>query len=375
MAPPNSKRKRGDEGVSDDEDISFGKQILPVANLPESFDGEPMDGLQYLFTVRRDARRLPDVTRVKNPYAPPPLSVPRPNRPNTSVHPAIPTAQWCSILETRFRNFRENLAQAAPINSPTHDGLGRRLFPEKKERDLWWAFLEGRAEQEWNISPKKSKKKTQGRKVTHGLRAWADEDEHGEAAETVIHESSLLNDEGEVEEALKPDPAELLPTPTGTPAPESMDSSLDREGESLLLSPREPSPRFLSLINEQTAVHLLMYFTHWINNHIQKGKEDVFPLRNSHARWIFALLARVDDQISADDMNLLRNLARACLALLKHLIERELAPSTSRTSMLPDGMSKQSCWMIISIVVHVWKQKDLWIDAESMVAKFPATAF
>lgn len=51
--PPTSKRKRDphDDG-SDGEEMAFGKQILPVADLPGDFDGEPMDGLQYLFTVR-----------------------------------------------------------------------------------------------------------------------------------------------------------------------------------------------------------------------------------------------------------------------------------------------------------------------------------
>jgi hypothetical protein len=46
------KRKASDMDDLDEEEPSFGKQILPVANLPDSFDGEPMDGLQYLFTVR-----------------------------------------------------------------------------------------------------------------------------------------------------------------------------------------------------------------------------------------------------------------------------------------------------------------------------------
>ena len=45
------KRKRNDD--DSDEDPSYGMhQILPVANLPADFDGEPMDGMQYLFTVR-----------------------------------------------------------------------------------------------------------------------------------------------------------------------------------------------------------------------------------------------------------------------------------------------------------------------------------
>ena len=47
----NNKRKREDE--DSDDDPSYGmRQILPVASLPANFSGEPMDGMQYLFTVR-----------------------------------------------------------------------------------------------------------------------------------------------------------------------------------------------------------------------------------------------------------------------------------------------------------------------------------
>jgi hypothetical protein len=46
---PGHKRKR--EEVEDD-DLSFQKQILPVADLPDNFDAPPMDGMQYLFMVR-----------------------------------------------------------------------------------------------------------------------------------------------------------------------------------------------------------------------------------------------------------------------------------------------------------------------------------
>jgi len=46
------KRKRDEFEDSDDEEPSFGRQILPVANLPEDFNDEPSDGMQYLFTVR-----------------------------------------------------------------------------------------------------------------------------------------------------------------------------------------------------------------------------------------------------------------------------------------------------------------------------------
>lgn len=46
------KRKRDETADSDDEETSYGRQILPVANLPDDFNEEPMDGMQYLFTVR-----------------------------------------------------------------------------------------------------------------------------------------------------------------------------------------------------------------------------------------------------------------------------------------------------------------------------------
>jgi hypothetical protein len=45
-----NKRKRDD--FSDSDDIAPGKQILPVANLPDDFDLDPEDGAQYLFLVR-----------------------------------------------------------------------------------------------------------------------------------------------------------------------------------------------------------------------------------------------------------------------------------------------------------------------------------
>ncbi|GAV99012.1 proteophosphoglycan 5 [Lentinula edodes] len=66
----NLKRKRGDSDDIEDENPSFGKQILPVANLPNTFDGIPGDGMEYLFTVRRDARLLPHVCfEQQNTYA------------------------------------------------------------------------------------------------------------------------------------------------------------------------------------------------------------------------------------------------------------------------------------------------------------------
>jgi hypothetical protein len=40
------------DGDEIDEDESLGRQVLPVADLPDDFDGNPEDGMQYLFMVR-----------------------------------------------------------------------------------------------------------------------------------------------------------------------------------------------------------------------------------------------------------------------------------------------------------------------------------
>lgn len=46
------KRKHDEVEDSEEDEPSYGKQILPVANLPDDYSGEPKDGMQYLFTVR-----------------------------------------------------------------------------------------------------------------------------------------------------------------------------------------------------------------------------------------------------------------------------------------------------------------------------------
>jgi Survival motor neuron (SMN) interacting protein 1 (SIP1) len=116
-----------------------------------------------------------------------------------------------------------------------------------------------------------------------------------------------------------------------------------------------------------------MYFAHWFNLYIQQPDPAGRPLE-AHARWIFALLSKIEDHISADDMSLLRNLARACLALLKEFIKIRISAVQSEDLDSPDlerageeYMSERACWIIVCAVVGVWAQRDLWMDAEDML--------
>jgi Survival motor neuron (SMN) interacting protein 1 (SIP1) len=72
-------------------------------------------------------------------------------------------------------------------------------------------------------------------------------------------------------------------------------------------------------------------------------------------------------------MHLLRNLARACLGLLKELKQEQPLPQSdaaSASSPASQGkMRESSCWIIITTIATVWKQRDLWIDAEDLLRK------
>ncbi|KAG5651382.1 hypothetical protein H0H81_008881 [Sphagnurus paluster] len=368
------KRKYEELDDSDEEEPSFGKQILPVANLPEDFNGEPMDGMQYLFTVRRDARHLPHITRAPNPYE---MNAPTSSKTDDRVippHPSLPSEEWRSIFNVRLKNFRKNLVQPTIDVALPPQGEHRRLMPDKKERELWWGFLAGKPESDWN--PGKAPKQSAAQRRLLSLAV----DPSEPSVEHKRQHSWQTNDEGEVELVLSVDPSESLPTPTGSPTPsefgEPEPSSVNLGREAVAYKPREPLPSLLRYIDERMALHLLMYFTHWINLHLQRPDPSSRPIE-THARWIFALLSKIDDQLSADDMSLLRNLARACIALLKELLQNQTPSIKVENPATLDRhggyMSSRSCWIILSAVAGVWAQRDLWNDAEDMLKSLGPT--
>ena len=139
------KRKRDD--ADEDDEPAYGlRQILPVANLPSNFDGEPEDGMQYLFTVRylpffilvligspccrRETRQLPAVKRAPNPYetTPPEPALPSgstfiasaiaPSPPSQKSH--IPSSEWRETFTRRFVNFRKVCAPSIASDRSTH---------------------------------------------------------------------------------------------------------------------------------------------------------------------------------------------------------------------------------------------------------------
>ncbi|VDC04130.1 unnamed protein product [Peniophora sp. CBMAI 1063] len=402
-----NKRKR-DEGDGDsDEDPLYGmRQILPVASLPANYDGEPVDGMQYLFTVRRDAKLLPAVTRVPNPYEldpppAPPESEPPVNAVN-KVDPAHLSGEWRATYIRRFQGFRNNLSQPTSETSTPTRG---KLMPDKKDRDAWWDFISGAPESVWNKAPSKrsTKPKRKSGGGSHGELDPSDPDVIAAGWQVVEPSPQLpcdVNHRNTISSTTSP--AEAGP------------------GSSSSTNPREPTPALVLTMDHRMAIHLIMYFTYWINQHLETSDrahtaamESYTPLE-SHARWIFALLARVDSYCSADDMNGLRSLVRACLAymrsrntpsntpLLDHNdgdddsdiastpggqpiglpateepvysatelppVAGKEAPALDISSRTPPLMSANSVRLILCAVADFWQQRDLWADADGVFA-------
>jgi hypothetical protein len=138
-------------------------------------------------------------------------------------------------------------------------------MPDKKERDMWRAFLDGKPESDWN-PPRKPKKQNPNAKkpqtYNSGLCSWPDNSSQGPP-----QESWQNNDEGEVEHVLRVDPAESLPSPVGTPlSSDSFESVGQLPSSSCLapikpaLEPREPTTRILKMIDEVRSFPLYGHY-------------------------------------------------------------------------------------------------------------------
>ncbi|KAA1466715.1 hypothetical protein DENSPDRAFT_50235 [Dentipellis sp. KUC8613] len=388
------KRK---EPSSDEDDLpSYGlRQILPVANLPGDFDGEPEDGLQYLFTVRRENRNLPEFTRVPNPYEIPDVA---PKEAAPKATPFLPAQEWRETLSRRFRNFQKNTAQSTTVvQRPGSGEKGQKLFPEKKDRDAWWSFLEGAPPSVWN-PPRGPKKQKGGRRNQRDFIAegWVpvhqevQQERNTEQEAEQEYEVEAEPDHGTNAGEMRDNPADyVVYAPEAQPSQSAKETVNSASSGNAAPSPqgaREPTPRLIRAIDHRLAIHLLMYFSYWMAQHLELSEaRNPSPVTSkymptqTHARWIFSLLSRVDDFCSADEMNTLRALARSCIRLLKLRQGRDSNgnPSQSETAIIMEDkdargpvneMDEASCWIIISIITSAWGQHDLWTDAEEMLA-------
>ncbi|TIA84053.1 hypothetical protein E3P77_00453 [Wallemia ichthyophaga] len=117
-------------------DISTGAQVLPVAELPMDFSGEVADGAQYLFTVRREAARIPNQKRVLNPYEG--VQVAGSNT-QSSSH-SFTHSEWQQSYSANFKKLRSLIATIKPPPL-SHLPHGYMPFPGKKDRSGWINYI------------------------------------------------------------------------------------------------------------------------------------------------------------------------------------------------------------------------------------------
>ncbi|GAA5941199.1 hypothetical protein JCM3775_006647 [Rhodotorula graminis] len=391
----------------------LGSQVLPVAELGDDFAGDPEDGSQYLFLVRREAATHAKVLRVDNPYAAQ-ESAPAPTAAAPSSRPSDP---WREAFVRNFQAARQRML-TAPIHSmpPVDPGI----FPPPRDEGAWRVFINGKRSKPPKPAPAKpsTSKSTSATAVIEQSTPSQDEDvEMGddlEAAKAAILASLDLD-------APEPSPARPVPAPkhTHTPASSTVAPSPAAppqvpEFERL---PQLPSPALLVAIPRPTLVHLLSHFHDWFVERIEAYEDKINyvpstifappslrrrpgagaakaratapapaplkpaakppaavprpPLPTAHeSHWILSVLTRLEQLLDGEDLSSLRLLAKT-LASMAEVSEvarekRTAAAGAGGRSMQErledeeEAEGRARCWMVVAAIAGVWAQADLW---------------
>lgn len=130
---------------------------------------------------------------------------------------------------------------------------------------------------------------------------------------------------------------------------------------------REPTVAILRQLDTDDSLELTKLFRKWMQ-HAQftrvAGEDPACAIHDVHARWLFALLAHIDRRLSSDEIATLRVLARACIRSIDRL---RSARATSLYESDDCLVREGGAWMIVSIVVGVWAQLDLWDEAKAQI--------
>ncbi|KAG9104203.1 hypothetical protein FRC06_004628 [Ceratobasidium sp. 370] len=373
--PP--KRKLDLTGDDDDEVPSLGNRVLPVANLPDDFNGEPEDGAQYLFLVRRDALNLPHTTRADNPYAIP--MIPPASAARKPPHPCIPSEEWRSSFEGTFKNFRQASTSSwrASRASRGPEGMTNQApkVPRPRDRDGWLQFLNGSIK-----SPKKSPTATYPPSAAFTPRSvlgakfgvpMTPEVQPSTPAHN-IQEAGIIDDE------------------PGKPIKQESDE-IQASSSS---EPQKPIPSIIKNMDDNGAIYLLMFIAHWIRKSLENISSTMPPhpltrpfyFPRHHQQWAFALLAQLDTSLRSEEISHLRELARACIAAIREdldldgPVEVEVDAGASFTEDRQDETTPAKpdsaryahltgTWMIVGAIASVWGQRDMWEHAEEALGE------
>ncbi|KAL8292417.1 hypothetical protein RQP46_001029 [Phenoliferia psychrophenolica] len=358
-----------------------GSQVLPVADLPDDYEGSPDDGMEYLFLVRREASTHPAINRAENPYAVIEDDEPAP-RPHTPDAPEDrPSEAWRAAFVKQFEGLRTRM-RATPLEStfppPTYGEI-----PSARDESEWRVFINGRRIK--RAAPKPTPKPAAPKELT--------------LAEVKLLALAAL----ELGEEPTPPPA---PTPTLGPAELEPDAphELDR-------APHFPTPALLLALDQPTKIHLLSHINDWLVERSEAHEavakfvpSTIFAppaLRRKAAaaststptpsttpkptptppapapaprpplptllesQWILSILASLDSLLAGDDISTLRTLIRTITDLVTAAEasrgKEGSGDGIKRSREDEDEAEKTAlCWMAVAAVAATWGQGDLW---------------
>ncbi|GAA6011946.1 hypothetical protein JCM11491_000112 [Sporobolomyces phaffii] len=270
-----------------------GSQVLPVADLGDDFDGEPEDGMEYLFLVRREAATHAKVYRASlNPYdadessAPPGARTkPRPER----NHSSRPSEEWRRAFVEKFKATRFRMATLPSNSTSSFRPADPSLIPAPRQESAWRIFVNGKRSKPVKPPPPRPTTKGSTSTVTAVVEdrdtEMKDEDDLESAKAAVL--ASLELDTPDEPRSSTSTPASTFvralphaasssssvplgaPTSTTTPAPpERPVLPAVAVGPEFDKLPQLPTPAVVAAVPATAIVDVLGHFTAWFSERL-----------------------------------------------------------------------------------------------------------
>ncbi|WVR04024.1 hypothetical protein IAU60_001023 [Kwoniella sp. DSM 27419] len=403
-------------------------QCLPVGELPDDFDGIPLDGSQYLAMSLKANESLPFAKSVVNPYEVPdrpagPVPMGDANGAGPSRHPALPKESWGELFPLHFRNYRRHVL--SQIQSQAHPYPARYPpLPDAPRRSEWYAFING-------YIPTPGDKG----KARAPVELTEEELMNAEVAEVDADDDEMdmdMDDEDEDGDGAEGEASQ--PQVVG----KTSNGNIKKIGPV-----REPLVGVIRQLNSTQALRILAHFATWLAELINQrpspfpSSPELLPtqpdtdpsktgppgsarpsastssapsldlISSNYLAWIFALLCILDEHLSSDQISILRELARSAMKVAGYRwvmavvsgdasqawqlgetwkgereAQREVVPGREsgvpvaqavgsdeeerrrRLQSVDDTLAK--CWMIVYAVAAGWGQKDLLMELETL---------
>ncbi|KAI8462079.1 survival motor neuron interacting protein 1-domain-containing protein [Phakopsora pachyrhizi] len=296
----------------------LGSQALPVSDqLRADWDGNPIDGAEYLFTVRF-AKKIPRVIIKEKPQEKPFLKQSRliksiiksvePDSGLSDLDYSRPSQAWRTQFLNHFISMRKSLNNHEPYHWELDEDYQR--IPSANDRSNWKIFISGK---------------------------------------------KLLSDNNQFSSPKKPLPIFL--------------KALEHSSVVAILS------HYQSWISERISI--LIELVGQRSAQLEEKRDDDVPknlvlISNHDGSWLLGLLLVLDELLTSDEIFNLRELARVCKSVvmisvneLRHQKETSEKDSKLLKIKFNDKISTTKHelaigWMVLIIIVDFWGQKDLW---------------